>query len=107
MTRWLSPAVLGALALFGTEPSVRRPDGRMIATSQIAATIRRLMEAAHVTGVGLAMFHKGRVAYVKAYGARDTERRLPLTPNSVMTAASLTKSAFASVVMRLTQEGAI
>ncbi len=67
----------------------------------------RLMEAAHVTGAGVAIFHQGRIAYLKAYGVRDAERRLPLTPNSVMTAASLSKSAFAAMVMRLVQEGAV
>lgn len=65
------------------------------------------MEAAHVTGVGIAVFHHGRIGYLKSYGYRDSERRLPLTTRSVMTAASLSKSAFASVVMRLVQNDAI
>lgn len=52
------------------------------------------MKAAHVTGVGIAVFNRGEVAYIKKYGARDTENRLPLTSDSVMTAASLTKNVF-------------
>jgi CubicO group peptidase (beta-lactamase class C family) len=97
----------GALTAPGSESSVQRPDGRDVATSQIDATITRLMEAAHVTGAGIAIFHKGRIAYLKAYGYRDTERRLAMTPGSVMTAASLSKSAFAILVMRLAQDRAI
>jgi CubicO group peptidase (beta-lactamase class C family) len=62
------------------------------------------MEAAHVTGVGVAVFHKGRIAYLKTYGLRDTEKGLPFTPDSVMTSASLSKAAFATMVMRLVQE---
>jgi CubicO group peptidase (beta-lactamase class C family) len=65
------------------------------------------MEAAHVTGAGIAIFHQGRIAYLKAYGVRDVERRLPFTPNSVMTAASLSKSVFATMIMRLVQEGVV
>src|SRR5262249_34145095 len=38
-------------------------------------------------------------------GMRDTERRLPLTTGSVMTAASLSKAAFAYLVMQLVDEG--
>jgi CubicO group peptidase (beta-lactamase class C family) len=100
-------ALAGAFVLLGNEPSVQRPDGRGVAISQIDITTTRLMEAAHVTGAGIAIFHQGRIAYLKAYGTRDVERRLPFTPNSVMTAASLSKSAFATMVMRLVQEGVV
>jgi len=96
----------GALAVSANQ-SLKQPDGRDIATSEIDATVTRLMDAAHVTGAGIAVFQNGRIAYLKAYGYRDTEKKLPLTPNSVMTAASLSKSAFASVVMRLVQDQAL
>ncbi len=63
------------------------------------------MQAARVTGAGVALFHDGRIAYLKAYGLRDQEKNLPLTPDSVMTSASLNKAAFATMVMRLVQAG--
>jgi len=63
-----------------------------------------MMQKAHVTGTGLAIFGHGEIAYLKTYGLRDTKKDLPLTPDSVMTSASLSKSAFAAVVMRLVQE---
>jgi CubicO group peptidase (beta-lactamase class C family) len=69
--------------------------------------VNRLRQAAHVTGAGVALFHRGEIVYLKAYGLRDTEKKLPLTTDSVMTAASLTKSAFATVIMRLVQRGAL
>jgi CubicO group peptidase (beta-lactamase class C family) len=62
------------------------------------------MQGAEVTGTGIAIFNHGEIAYLKAYGLRDTEQGLPLTPDSVMTSASLSKSAFATMVMRLVQE---
>lgn len=65
------------------------------------------MQAAHVTGTGIAIFHDGKLAFLKAYGWRDTSQRLPLTPDSVMTAASLTKSAFAVLAMQLVAERVI
>jgi len=100
----LTISFLCAPAVCGSDLSVKRPDGRVIATSEIDATVTRLIEAAHVTGAAIAVFHDGKIAYLKVYGYRDTEKRLPLTPNSVMTAASLSKSAFATVVMRLVQD---
>jgi hypothetical protein len=59
------------------------------------------MRAARVPGVGIVLFAHGEPVYMRAYGMRDTERRLPLTVDSVMTAASLTKAAFAYLVMQL------
>jgi len=62
------------------------------------------MHAAEVTGVGLAIFDQGKVVYAKAYGVRDKEKNLPLTEDSVMTAASFSKVAFAYMVMQLVDE---
>ena len=87
--------------------SIPRPDGGKIAPAEIDSTVQRLMQAAHVTGAGVVLFHDGKVVYLKAYGLRDVEKNLPLTPDSVMTSASLNKAAFATVVMRLVQAGAL
>ena len=85
--------------------TILRPDGKKLSPAEIDATVNRLIAAAHVTGADLALFHGGKIVYLKAYGLRDTEKNLPLTTDSVMTAASLTKSAFATVVMRLVERG--
>lgn len=87
--------------------AIRRVDGNSIAPAQIDAKVSELMRAAHVTGAGIALFNNGKIAYLKAYGLRDSEKNLPLTPDSVMTSASLNKAAFATVVMRLVQQGAL
>lgn len=89
------------------QPAIARPDRRNITPAQIDSTVNRLIQAAHVTGAGVALFHNGKVVYLKTYGLRDAEKNLPLTPDSVMTAASLTKSAFATVAMRLVQRGVL
>src|SRR5579863_317390 len=102
-----------AFTLFGcslyspAQQLVKRPDGSAIEASRIDQTVGQLRLAAHVTGAGIAVFHGGRIEYLKAYGFRDTEKGLPLTPDSVMTSASLSKAAFASLVMILVQEGTI
>ncbi len=62
------------------------------------------MQGAHVTGAGIAVFHHRKIVYLKAYGTRDAEKSLPLTPDSVMTSASLSKAAFAALVIRLVHE---
>jgi CubicO group peptidase (beta-lactamase class C family) len=98
-----------SLVMFATsaaaQPAITRLDGGKLTPAQIDSTVNRLIQAAHVTGAGVALFHRGKIVYLNAYGLRDTEKGLPLTPDSVMTAASLSKSAFATFVMRLVQRG--
>jgi CubicO group peptidase (beta-lactamase class C family) len=102
-----APAQTATPATAASTPSVERLDGSRISPAEIDATVTRLIGAAGVTGAGVAIFNRGEVAYVKAYGFRDKERGLALTPDSVMTAASLTKVAFAHLVMQLVDEGRI
>ena len=87
--------------------SVRRLDGSTITAAEIDATVERLIGAAKVTGAGMALLTDGKIAYLKAYGFRDQEKNLPLTADSVMSAASFSKVAFAYLVMHLVEDGAL
>jgi CubicO group peptidase (beta-lactamase class C family) len=90
---------------FPNAPSVKRLDGSTFTAAEIDATVTRLMAAAKVTGAGLAILNDGKIVYLKTYGFRDRKKNLPLTPDSVMSAASFSKVAFAYLVMQLVQEG--
>jgi len=97
---WAAFAVLAA----GADPAVKRLDGSTNTPAEIDSTVTRLMRAAEVPGVGIAIFNRGHAVYLKAYGLRDKERNLPLIPDSVLTAASFTKVAFGYMVMQLVDE---
>jgi CubicO group peptidase (beta-lactamase class C family) len=104
-------AIAAITAFAATQSSnvsnVKRLDGSTISSQEIDATATRLIDAAKVPGAGIAILNGQRIVYLKAYGVRDKEKGLPLTPDSVMTAASLTKPAFAYLVMQLVQEGVL
>ena len=85
--------------------TILRLDGSSLTSTEVDATVTRLMKSDNVTGVGIAIFHNGKISYLKTYGQRDTEKGLALTPDSVMPAASMTKAAFAVGVMQLVQKG--
>ena len=89
---------------FPNAPSIKRLDGSILTAAEIDGTVTRLMNAAKVTGVGLAILNDGKIAYLKSYGFRDLKKSRPLTPDSVMSAASFTKVTFAYMVMQLVQE---
>ena len=84
---------------------ITRLDGTTILEREADAQIVKMLAAAHVTGAGVAVFRDGRPAYLKAFGQRDKDKGLPLTPDSVMTSASLSKAAFAVMVMRMVERG--
>jgi CubicO group peptidase (beta-lactamase class C family) len=110
-TKVLSAITLSAcagLGLWAVGPKpVLRLDGRTIGPGEIDATVTRLMRNAEVPGVGIAILNHGKIAYMKAYGLRDTEHGLPLTEDSVLTGASFTKVVFAYLAMKLVDEGRI
>jgi CubicO group peptidase (beta-lactamase class C family) len=105
----LAPTTASLAQLQGSKPApnIKRLDGSTITPAEIDTTVTRLMRAARMPGIGIAILNDGKVAYLKAYGVRDKEKSLPLTPDSVMTAASLSKVAFAYMVMQLVDEGIV
>lgn len=116
MKKWMASALIAlSLAGLGRQESkpflnavrVKRLDGTTITSEQIDGTVTRVMREGKVTGVGLAIFNDGRTIYLKAYGQRNLEKHLPLTEDSVVSAASFTKVAFAYMVMQLVQEGTL
>jgi CubicO group peptidase (beta-lactamase class C family) len=102
---WIAIAMVTASIADGQPATVTRLDGSTIPAAEIDETMTRLMKAAEVTGAGIAILNRGKVAYLKAYGYRDKEKNLPLTVDSVMSAASISKVAFAYLAMELVDDG--
>jgi len=71
----------------------------------IDAEVRRLMAREAVQGMALAIITDGKIAHVAAYGRRSAEPDRPLATDTVMYGASLTKTAFAYLVLQLVDEG--
>lgn len=98
-----------ALALCGcaAAPVFHAPDGSARPAARIDADMARLMAAAAVPGLALALIEDGQVVYQRAYGLADVAAGKPLQTTTIMYGASLTKAAFAYMVMQLVDEGAI
>src|SRR5215469_2117525 len=103
-------AAIFTLAMLSGQPtfaqaSIRRLDGSIITAADVDRSVAGLMKSAEVTGAGIAIFNHGKIAYLKGYGFRDKEQNLPLTVDSVMSAASFSKVAFAYLLMKLVDDG--
>ncbi|NNG24116.1 serine hydrolase domain-containing protein [Telluria aromaticivorans] len=66
--------------------------------------VRAAMAQAGVQGLALAVIDEGKVAYTASWGVRNAARQ-PLTLDTIMYGASLTKMVFAYTVMQLVEEG--
>lgn len=69
------------------------------------AQVRSLMARERVNGLALALVDGGILVHVAAFGKRSVEKDLPLTPDTILYGASLTKTAVAYLVLQLVDEG--
>src|ERR1700691_739661 len=70
----------------------------------IDAEVSRIMTHTHAKGMAVAVIDHGKVGYVHAYGSRNAQGD-PLTADTVMYGASLTKTVFAYTVMQPVDQG--
>jgi CubicO group peptidase (beta-lactamase class C family) len=79
--------------------------GQTIPTgAAIDAQVKKVMSNTHANGMAVAVVDKGKVGYVQAYGIRNAERD-PLTVDTVMYGASITKTVLAYTTMQLVDQG--
>jgi CubicO group peptidase (beta-lactamase class C family) len=70
----------------------------------IDAEMSKIMAQTHAKGMAVAIIDHGKVGYVHAYGIRNAKGH-PLTTDTIMYGASLTKTVFAYTVMQLVDQG--
>jgi len=66
--------------------------------------VNKIMTETHANGMAVAVIDHGKVGYVQAYGIRNAKGD-PLTTDTVMYGASVTKMVFAYTVMQLVDQG--
>ena len=103
----LTACAVLAMAAAGGDTSIHGFDGKTVSADRIDREARRMMGAAKVQGLAMAVIDGGEVVFVQSWGRRNVAKSLPLRPDTVMYGASLTKLAFAYMVMQLVDEGKI
>lgn len=101
----LAAAILAVMAMMATPA-----DGKGMATpvngKGMAAAARRAMAETQANGLAIAVIDHGRVVSVEAFGKRNAKGD-PLTVDTVMYGASITKAVFGYLVMQLADEGKV
>lgn len=72
--------------------------------AEIDANVMRIMSSTHANGMAVGIVDKGKVGYVRAYGIRNAKGD-PLTVDTVMYGASITKTVLAYTTMQLVDQG--
>lgn len=95
-----------ATVLTGCAVHVPNTPPAMASREQIDAVVHQMMQETGAKGLALAVIDNGQVVQVSGYGVRNASGAA-LTDDSIMYAASLTKTAFAYMVLQLVDEGIV
>ncbi|ESQ89101.1 hypothetical protein ABAC460_13610 [Asticcacaulis sp. AC460] len=74
------------------------------APADIDSAVHKAMADTGAKGLAIAVIDNGKVAYTQAYGIRNTNND-PLTPDTIMYGASLTKTVMAYTALQLVDQG--
>jgi CubicO group peptidase (beta-lactamase class C family) len=93
-----------AISISASAETIRKLDGGELSATTIDRKVEDLVKANDVKGLAVALIRSGRVVYLHGFGLRNVAQGLPLTPDTIMYGASLTKATFAYMVMQLVDE---
>ena len=98
---------MNGTAVAQSKARIRRLDGTTLTGGKAAEIARQALAQNHVTGAEIAVLNGGKVVWTEEFGLRDVAGKLPMTPETVMWGASLTKGVFGAYVMTLVDAGFI
>ncbi|ARS38981.1 serine hydrolase [Sphingobacteriaceae bacterium GW460-11-11-14-LB5] len=92
---------------FNQVDDIKRLDGSTVSVAEINTTVKRLMDAANVQGLNLAILNHNKTVFVKSYGFRNKPQHTMLDTATIVYGASLSKAVFGYLMMKLVEEKAI
>lgn len=96
---------MGACRLNAQTKIIKRLDGSEVSTAQVDAAVNRVIKAAKIDGLCIAVLNDNKVVYQKGYGYKNAQAQTPLDTATVMYGASFSKAVFGFVSMHLVQQG--
>lgn len=94
-----------AAAALGAQPAAATATFHPQRLARLDTSINALIAEQRIPGAVVLLIKDGRVAYEKAYGARDVGTRVPLRTNDLFRMASQTKAITSIAAMMLWEEG--
>jgi CubicO group peptidase (beta-lactamase class C family) len=87
--------------------TITRLDNSEIRSTELDTKIQQLMKDGNVHGLAITIFNKNKPVYKKVFGYKRFDTKEPLQTNTNFYGASLSKSVFAVLVMKMVEERVI
>ena len=87
------------------ELTLKSLSGKNTPISQIESSIEKVMKKAGVSGLSCAVINDGEIVYAKGFGHRHKRQGTLNDKQTIFAGASLSKTIFAYLVMKLVEEG--
>lgn len=84
--------------------TIKKLDGSSITVADIDRTVNKVMTAARVQGLGLAVLNNNKTVFVKTYGYKNKPQNTLLDTATIVYGASYSKAVFGYLVMKLVEE---
>lgn len=85
----------------------RAENGKYISFSKMDAFLRSQMDSIGMPGLSFALINDGQIVYRRTLGVTNVETKQRVSYGTVFDAASMTKTPFAFLVMRLVEKGVL
>lgn len=96
--------LVAALLIVSAEASSRDADS---VKRWVENNVPEMMREAQLPGFSIAVVKDGETIYADAFGARDTQRNLPATTDTLFGIGSITKSFVAISILQLAEQGTL
>jgi len=100
-------AVAGWVAALMASAVQGQPAADVALSIKVDAAVRQQMQEQRIPGLSLAVVRDGKIIKAKGYGLANLEMSVPVTPQTIFEAGSITKQFTATAVMQLVEEGKI
>lgn len=87
--------------------TITRLDNSKISSAELDNKVQQLMKDGNVHGLAITVFNKNKPVYKKVFGYKRLDTKEPLQTNTNFYGASLSKSVFAVLVMKMVEEKVI
>jgi len=94
-----------AVAKSSAQQSIKRIDGTKISSDSLTKYLPELMHKGKVAGLGMTIFNQNHIVYKETFGYSRADQKKALKSTTNIYGASLSKSVFAVLVMKLVEQG--
>jgi len=99
--------IIALIPAISFSQKITRLDESKISSVELDKKIQQLMKDGNVQGLAITVFNKSKPVYKKVFGYKRFDTKDPLEINTNFYGASLSKSVFAVLVMKMVEENVI